>query len=196
MVFYPPSPRNLSPADALAIAGRLPIRMQRIGVFVDPANDLIDAVTQQVPLNAIQLHGDEAPERVSEIGQRVGVQVIKAIGVEREDDIAKAAAYEPRVNWLMFDAKTPADADRPGGMGISFDWRLLAGRSWRRPWILSGGLTPDNVAEAIRTSGAEHVDVSSGVESAPGVKDPALVRRFLDAVAAADQVEAEADRPS
>ena len=196
LVFFPPSPRNLTPAEALAIAGRLPIKIQRVGVFVDPSNDLIDQVIQQVPLNVIQLHGNETPERVSEIGQRAGIQIIKAIGVEREEDIARAAAYEPRVNWLMFDAKTPADASRPGGMGLSFDWRLLAGRQWRRAWILSGGLTPDNVGEAIRTSGAEYVDVSSGVESAPGVKDAALIQRFLAAVAAADQAEAEADGPS
>jgi len=196
LVFYPPSPRNLSPAEALTIAGRLPIGIGRVGVFVDPSNDLIDEVTQQVPLNAIQLHGSETPERVTEIGQRAGIQLIKAIGVEREEDIAAAAAYEPVVNWLMFDAKTPADADRPGGMGIAFDWRLMAGRRWRRPWILSGGLTPGNVAEAIRISGTEYVDVSSGVESAPGVKDSALIQYFMDAVGAADQVEADAERPS
>lgn len=194
LVFYPPSPRNLSVEEALSIAGRLPIRIGRVGVFVDPSNDLIDAVTQQVPLNAIQLHGNETPERVTEIGQRVGIQIVKAIPVERAEDIDRAAVYEPVVNWLMFDAKTPADADRPGGMGLSFDWRLLAGRSWRRPWILSGGLTPDNVAEAIRVSGAEYVDVSSGVESAPGVKDSALIQSFLTAVATADHVEAEAGR--
>jgi len=196
LVFYPPSPRNVSPDEALTIASRLPIKIGRVGVFVDPSNDLIDEVTQRVPLNAIQLHGSETPQRVTEIGQRVGIQIIKAIGVEREADIALAADYEPVVNWLMFDAKTPADADRPGGMGIAFDWRLLAGRRWRRPWILSGGLTPDNVAEAIRTSGAEYVDVSSGVESSPGVKDPALIQYFLDALAAADQVEAETDQAS
>lgn len=193
MVFYPPSPRNLAPADALAIAGRLPITFQRVGVFVDPTNDLIDAVAQQVPLNAIQLHGNESPERVVEIHQRVGIQTIKAISVEKEEDIARADIYEPIVNWLMFDAKTPPEADRPGGMGLSFDWRLLAGRKWRRPWILSGGLTPGNVAEAIRTSGAEYVDVSSGVESGPGAKDPDLVRQFLQAVASADQVDAGPD---
>lgn len=193
MVFYPPSPRNLTPEDALAIAGRLPIRLGRVGVFVDPTNDFIDAVTQQVPLNAIQLHGQETPERVVEIYQRAGVQTIKAIPIEREEDFALAERYDSVANWLMFDAKTPADADRPGGMGLSFDWRLLAGRKWRRPWILSGGLTPDNVAEAIRTSGAENVDVSSGVESEPGVKDPARVQKFLDAVASTHQADAGAN---
>ncbi len=196
LVFYPPSPRNLSLDDALQIAGRLPISFGRVGVFVDPSNDLIDAVTDRVPLNAIQLHGNETPERVTEIGQRTGIQLIKAIGVEREEDIATAAAYEPVCNWLMFDAKTPADADRPGGMGIAFDWRLLAGRRWRRPWILSGGLTPDNVAEAIRISGADYVDVSSGVESAPGAKDPELIQRFFDAVASAGRIEADTNRPA
>ena len=143
MVFYEPSPRNLSPDDALQIAGRLPISMSRVGVFVDPSNDLLDLVTQRVPLNAIQLHGDETLARVSEITQRIGIQTIKAIGVSREEDIAVAADYEPICNWLMFDAKTPPDADRPGGMGISFDWKILSGRRWRKPWILSGGLTPE-----------------------------------------------------
>lgn len=185
LVFYPPSPRNIAPADAAALVEKAPIAMEKVAVFVDPGDDLLDAVMDRVPVSAVQLHGDEPPERVAAIQKRVGVQVIKVIGVATGADLAKAAAYEPVCNWLMFDAKTPADASRPGGMGEAFDWRLLAGRDWRRPWILSGGLTPDNVGEAIRISGARFVDVSSGVESAPGVKDPNLIRAFLDAVAAA-----------
>ena len=187
LVFFPSSPRNISPADALALAGVAPITMERVAVFVDPGDDLLDTVMDRIPFNAIQLHGNETPERVAEIQQRVGIQVIKAIGVAGEEDLAKAVAYEPICNWLMFDAKPPADASRPGGMGEAFDWKILAGKTWKRPWILSGGLTPDNVQRAIKISGAKYVDVSSGVESAPGVKDPRLIRSFLEAVASSDE---------
>jgi phosphoribosylanthranilate isomerase len=186
LVFFPPSPRNIDVADALALAGRAPITMEKVAVFVDPTNDMIDAVMDRIPINAVQLHGDETPDRVAQIQRRVGVQIIKAIGVADSEDLAKAAAYEPVTNWLMFDAKAPADASRPGGMGDAFDWQLLAGRQWNRPWILSGGLTPENVGEAIRISGAEYVDVSSGVEDAPGKKSPRLIRAFIEAVTAAD----------
>ncbi len=185
LVFYSPSPRNVAPADARALIERAPITLEKVAIFVDPGDDLIDAVMDQVPINAVQLHGDETPERVAAIKRRVGVQVIKAIGVAREDDLAKAAAYEPMCDWLMFDAKAAAGASRPGGLGEAFDWRLLAGREWRRPWILSGGLTPQNVGQAVQITGAKFVDVSSGVESAPGVKEPRLIQAFLEAVAAA-----------
>lgn len=186
LVFFPSSPRNIAPADAFALAGIAPITMERVAVFVDPSDDLLDAIMDRIPINAVQLHGNETPERTAEISRRVGVQVIKAIGVAREEDLAQVAAYEPVCNWLMFDAKTPDDATRPGGMGEAFDWQILAGRTWKRPWILSGGLTPDNVQRAIQISGAKFVDVSSGVESAPGVKDPRMIRSFLEAVAAVD----------
>jgi len=177
LVFFPSSPRNIAPADAFALAGIAPITMERVAVFVDPSDDLLDAIMDRIPINA---------ERTAEISRRVGVQVIKAIGVAREEDLAQVAAYEPVCNWLMFDAKTPDDAMRPGGMGEAFDWQILAGRTWKRSWILSGGLTPDNVQRAIQISGAKFVDVSSGVESAPGVKDPRMIRSFLEAVAAVD----------
>lgn len=185
LVFYPPSPRNLALADARALIERAPISLEKVAVFVDPGDDLIDAVLEQVPINAVQLHGDETPERVAAIKRRVGIQVIKAIGVAGEEDLAKVAAYEPTCDWLMFDAKAAAGASRPGGLGEAFDWRLLAGREWRRPWILSGGLTADNVGQAIQISGAKFVDVSSGVESTPGTKDPHRIQAFVEAVAAA-----------
>jgi len=185
LVFYPPSPRNIGLADAQALALRAPIKLEKVAIFVDPRDDLIDSVMDQVPINVVQLHGDETPERVADIKRRVGVQVIKAIGVAGEEDLAKVAGYEPVCDWLMFDAKAAADASRPGGLGQAFDWRLLADREWRRPWILSGGLTVDNVGQAIQISGAKFVDVSSGVESAPGVKDLRLIQAFVEAVAAA-----------
>ncbi len=185
LVFYPPSPRNIAPQDALALIERAPIWLEKVAVFVDPDDDFLDAIMLNVPINVVQLHGNETPERVAAIKQRVGVQLVKAIGVAGEEDLAKVADYEPVCDWLMFDAKPAADASRPGGLGTAFDWRLLAGREWRRPWILSGGLTAENVGQAIQISGAEFVDVSSGVEAEPGVKDPRLIQSFLEAVAAA-----------
>ena len=185
MVFYPPSPRHLSVAEAAALAARVPPGVDRVGVFVEPDDSLLSEVLARVPLTALQLHGRETPRRVAAIGARFGLPVVKAIAVAREEDLAGAADYAPVAARLMFDAKPPADdtSALPGGNGRAFDWRLMSGRTWPKPWLLSGGLTPGNVAEAVAVSGAREIDVSSGVESAPGVKDPALIDAFFAALA-------------
>lgn len=182
-VFYPPSPRAVTPATAGMLAHHAGKAM-KVGLFVDPVDRLLDEVLGAVPLDLIQLHGSEPPGRVAAIAKRAGLPAMKAIKVRRAEDIEAAAAYEDAADWLLFDAKAPAHLTGalPGGNGVSFDWQLLAGRRWRRPWMLSGGLHAMNVAEAVRTSGAGWVDVSSGVETSPGAKSPALIARFVGAV--------------
>lgn len=181
LVFYPPSPRNLSPKQACGLAGLAPSPTKKVGLFVDPDDAALAAVTMQVALDVLQLHGRETPERVAAIRAGFGVPVMKAIKVGTAEDVDAAQAYEEVADLLLFDAKAPG-AKLPGGTGQSFDWTLLSGRRWAKPWMLSGGLDAGNVGEAARVAGAAVVDVSSGVESAPGRKDPAAIRAFLDAV--------------
>ncbi len=185
LVFYPPSPRCVSPRNAAKLAALAPPTVFRVGLFVDPDDETLRSVTATVRLDFLQLHGSESPDRVGDIKRLTGLPAIKAIKVATALDIAVATHYLGVADWLLFDAKAPADmaGALPGGNALRFDWRLLAGRRWPRPWMLSGGLDADNLAEAVRTSGARAVDVSSGVERGPGVKDPALIRAFL-AVAA------------
>ncbi|MBU6505969.1 MAG: phosphoribosylanthranilate isomerase [Alphaproteobacteria bacterium] len=183
-VFFPPSPRNLSPAQAGPLIRGVPAGVTRVGVFVDPDDDLLKRVLAAAPLDLVQLHGDETPERVAQIKQRFGKKTMKAIKVAGESDLDAAPRYYGVADWLMFDARPPKAATRPGGNALAFDWELLRARQWPLPWMLSGGLTPANVAEAVRIARATAVDVSSGVESAPGVKDPAKIRAFLAAVSA------------
>lgn len=184
-VFYPPSPRNIAIDRAAALAARVPRGVEAVGVFVEPDDALLDEVLGRVPLSALQLHGRETPRRVAQLRARYGLPAIKAVAVAVGDDLAQADAYAAVADRLMFDARPPAGAALPGGNGVAFDWRLLAGRTWPAPWALSGGLTPDNVARAVAETGAREVDVSSGVESAPGVKDPARIAAFFAALAAA-----------
>ena len=183
-VFFPPSPRNLSPAQAGPLVRTVPAGVTRVGVFVDPDDDLLKRVLAAAALDIIQLHGDETPERVAQIKQRFGKKTMKAIKVAGDDDLAATPRYYKVADWLMFDARPPKEATRPGGNALAFDWELLSTRRWPLPWMLSGGLTPENVAEAVRIAHATAVDVSSGVESAPGVKDVAKIRAFLGTVAA------------
>ena len=183
-VFFPPSPRNLSPAQVAPLIRGVPAGVTRVGVFVDPDDDLLKRVLAAAPLDLVQLHGDETPERVAQIKQRFGKKTMKAIKVAGESDLDAAPRYYGVADWLMFDARPPKTATRPGGNALAFDWELLRARQWPLPWMLSGGLTPANVAEAVRIARAAAVDVSSGVESAPGVKDPAKIRAFLAAVSA------------
>jgi phosphoribosylanthranilate isomerase len=184
-VFYARSPRNLTPEQAGALAARTPAGITTVALFVDPDDAAIDAVLRRGRIDMLQLHGGESPERVADIKRRTGVRVMKAIKVSEPEDFAAASAYVGVVDQLLFDAKAPASMKgaMPGGNAVSFDWSLLAGRSWPCPWMLSGGLDPENVGAAIRVSGAQAVDVSSGVESAPGVKDPDRIEAFLRAVA-------------
>ena len=181
LVFYPPSPRNVTAKQACGLASLARAPVKKVGLFVDPDDTTLAAVTMQVALDLIQLHGRETPERVAAVRAGFGVPVMKAIKVGSAEDVEAARAFEDAADLLLFDAKAPG-AKLPGGTGQSFDWTLLAGRTWRKPWMLSGGLDAANVAEAVRVTGAAIVDVSSGVESAPGRKDPAAIRAFLDAV--------------
>lgn len=183
LVFFPKSPRNVSIATAAELSRMVGTGTRVVGLFVDPTDDLLEDVTGQVPLDLIQLHGSETPERVAAIRARFNLPVMKALKVGDTADLDAATAYEPVVDMLLFDAKPPKGAVLPGGNGVAFDWSLLTGRVWSKPWMLSGGLDPANVAQAIRATGARAVDVSSGVEEAPGQKSPDLIRAFLAAVA-------------
>ncbi|OXE36025.1 MAG: phosphoribosylanthranilate isomerase [Phenylobacterium zucineum] len=182
-IFFENSPRNISPDSAARLTA--PVRGQNLricAVTVDPDNALVDRLAEVVKPDFIQLHGHESPARVQEIGQRTGLGLIKVLSVSEAADIDAAKAYETVVDHLMFEGKPPKDAERPGGVGARFDWSLLAGRRFARPWFLAGGLDPWNVGEAISQSGAPMVDVSSGVERGPGLKDPSLITAFLEAV--------------
>jgi phosphoribosylanthranilate isomerase len=184
-IFYPPSPRAVTPVAAAQLARLLPSRVLTVGLFVDPADALLESVLALAPLEMLQLHGGEPPERVAQIKARFGRPVMKAIAIAEASDLAVAQPYLATADWLLFDAKPPPEpAALPGGNARPFDWRLLAGRQWARPWMLSGGLTADNLAQAVRESGATVVDVSSGVEDRPGVKNPDRIRAFLETAAA------------
>ncbi|HVZ29253.1 MAG TPA: phosphoribosylanthranilate isomerase [Asticcacaulis sp.] len=179
------SPRHLSLADMAALMRAIraePGAPSLVSVLVDPDDGLLTAVRDEVKPDLIQLHGKESPDRVRDIRAHFGMPVIKVLSISEAADLARADEYVPHADYLMFDAKPPKDATRPGGWGLSFDWTLLRGFEGGKPWFLAGGLTADNVAEAVQISGAKLVDVSSGVESAPGVKDPARISAFLHAV--------------
>ncbi len=180
-VFYGKSPRNLSHAQAAALAAEVPPGLCRVALVVDPEDDALDALLAAVPIDMLQLHGRESPERVASLRAAFGLPVMKAVGVAGEADLAALDEHPRAADQLLVDAKPPEGATRPGGNAVAFDWRLIAGRRWTVPWMLAGGLTPDNVAEAIRLTGARQVDVSSGVESAPGVKDRGLIEAFCRA---------------
>lgn len=186
LVFFPKSPRNVSLDQAAALAVEAPIGLCKVALVVNATDAELDAITGAVPLDMLQLHGKESPERVAEVRARYGLPVMKAVGIADASDLPQIALYEQVADQLLIDAKPPKEAELPGGNGLAFDWRLLARRKyWQKPWMLAGGLTPDNVAEAIRMTGARQVDVSSGVESAPGVKDTALIESFTKAALAA-----------
>lgn len=179
-VFYPPSPRAVTPHHAARLCASVPAGIARVGLFVDADDRLIEAVLAQAPLDILQFHGRESPRRVAEARQRFGRPVMKAAAIAGLKDVLGAACYEDDADLLLFDAKPPRRQDAlPGGNGLAFDWRLIAERSWRRPWMLSGGLSAEVLPEAVRVSGAAAVDVSSGVERGPGLKDPAKIAAFL-----------------
>lgn len=178
-VFFPKSPRHLSVDSAATLAANAPDLLARVGLFVNPDDAALDAVLARVALDIIQLHGSESPARVAEVRARTGLPVMKAVGIATAPDLDALWDYGLVADLLLVDAKPAPGAARPGGNGLAFDWRLLAGRRLLKPWMLAGGLTPDNVAEAVRLTGAPMVDVSSGVESAPGIKDAGRIRRFV-----------------
>jgi len=178
-VFYPPSRRHVTAELAAALCAIVPAGVVRTGLFVDADDDMIEEVLARAPLDLLQLHGRESPERVTLIKRRFGKPVMKAIPIAAETDLAVAERYYGSADRLLFDAKPPKDAVVPGGNGLVFDWQLLGGRGWPIPWMLSGGLNADNLGEAVRLTHAGAVDVSSGVERAPGTKDPDRIAAFL-----------------
>lgn len=177
--FFPKSPRYVTPDQAAALAVDVPTGVCKVALAVDAGDALWDQITAAAPLDMLQLHGAETPARVAQVKARYGLPVMKVIGVAEAADVARVDAYVGVADQILVDAKAPKDAVLPGGNGLTFDWRLLNGRRWAVPWMLAGGLTPENVAEAVARTGAAQVDVSSGVESAPGVKDPARMAAFL-----------------
>ena len=179
-VFFPKSPRNISLAEAEVLALATPPGVVKVALTVNADDALIDDIAA-LPIDMLQLHGSETTERVAAVKARTGLPVMKALGVAGPDDLSKIADYETVADQILVDAKPPAGGEVPGGNGLSFDWRLIEGRVWNGPWMLAGGLDPTNVADAMRLTGAQQVDVSSGVESAPGVKDVDLIRQFLAA---------------
>lgn len=178
-VFFEKSPRNVTPSEAAALTADVPLGIARVGLFVNPDDAALQGTLAQVPLDIIQLHGHESPARVAKVKALTGLPVMKAVGISEPADLDALWDYGLVADMLLVDAKPPKDAVLPGGNGLAFDWRLLVGRQMVRPWLLAGGLTPDNVAQAIRLTRAPGVDVSSGVESAPGVKDVEKIRQFV-----------------
>jgi phosphoribosylanthranilate isomerase len=180
-VFFAKSPRHLTVAEARPLALAAPPGLAKVALTVDASDAFLDELVEAMPLDMLQLHGHESLDRVAEVRARYGLPVMKAVGVADEGDLAAIMDYALVADQLLIDAKPPRNATLPGGNGLAFDWRLVAQRRWLRPWMLAGGLTPANVAEAVRLTNARQVDVSSGVESAPGVKDDARIAAFVTA---------------
>jgi phosphoribosylanthranilate isomerase len=179
-VFYPPSPRAISPAMAERLCALAPPGIACVGLFVDADDATIGAVLSAAPIDILQFHGGESPSRVAEVKARFGRRVMKAVPVGRAADLQMADRYQEVADLLLFDAKPPRRAEAlPGGNGVPFEWELLGGHDWDLPWLLSGGLTAELLPRAVRSSGARAVDVSSGVECRPGLKDPGKIRAFL-----------------
>lgn len=184
LVFFPPSPRHLSLADARWMAADRPEGLALVALTVNASDEMLEEIVEAIPIDIFQLHGSEAPERVAAVREKFKKPVMKAVGVADEGDLDGLPDYADVVDMLLLDARPPRNAILPGGNGVAFDWRLIQGREWPAPWLLAGGLTADNVAEAIRLTGADQVDVSSGVERARGIKDPALMAAFVKAAQA------------
>lgn len=178
-VFFPKSPRNVTPTTARALALGVPPGVAKVALTVDADDAQLDAIVDAVPLDMLQLHGHESPDRVSQVRARYGLPVMKAVGLSGPEDVPELDRYLGVADQILVDAKPPNGADLPGGNGLAFDWRLIAGRRWPVPWMLAGGLTPDNAALAVQMTGARQLDVSSGVESAPGIKSADLMRQFI-----------------
>ena len=183
-VFFPKSPRSVTIEQARELALATPVGLAKVALVVDADNAFLDAITDAVPLDMLQLHGHESPERVLEIKARYGLPVMKAVGIADASEVPNIDLYNAVADQILIDAKPPKSATLPGGNGLSFDWTLIAKRRWPKPWMLAGGLTPDNVAEAIALTGATQVDVSSGVEAGVGIKDNAKIAAFVAAALA------------
>jgi phosphoribosylanthranilate isomerase len=180
-VFFEKSPRYVTIDAARVAALSAPVGLAKVALVVNATDAYLDAIVENVPLDILQLHGSEATERVQEIKARYGLPVMKAVGIRGQEDLRQLDLYNRVADMILVDAKPPKDAVLPGGNGLAFDWGLIAGRRWPIPWMLAGGLTPQNAALAVQKTGAKVLDVSSGVECAPGVKDYDLVRDFVNA---------------
>ncbi len=185
LVFYQPSPRAVTLETAAALAARVPKGVTKVGLIVDGDDAMIADILAAVPLDMLQLHGAETPARVSGIKSKFGIAAMKAVKIAQASDVEAASAYLDAADWLLFDAQPPADmaGALPGGNALAFEWSWLAGRDWSLPWMLAGGIDQGNVAEAVARSGAVQIDVSSGVEDAPGKKNPDKIRAFLATLA-------------
>ena len=181
LYFFRRAPRNIGYDTARALAARVAGRATKVSLTVDADDATLAALIEALHPDLLQLHGRETPARVAAIREKFGLPVMKAVGVSTAAALAAIALYEPLVDRILFDAKPPADATRPGGNGLAFDWRLIGDAPIRKPWMLSGGLDAENVAEAIRVTEAPGIDVSSGVESSPGVKDLDKIKNFVAA---------------
>ena len=180
--YVPPSPRFVTLDQARPLALAAPPGLAKVALTVDADDATLDAIIDAMPLDMLQLHGSETPARVAALRARYGLPVMKVIGVREDSDLAPLIDYSLVADQIMIDAKPPKDAPLPGGNGLAFDWRLLVGRRWLKPWMLAGGLTAQNVAEAVRLTGARQVDLASGVESAPGIKDSEKITAFMAAL--------------
>ena len=180
-VFFPKSPRAVTVDEARELAWAAPVGLAKVALVVNADDAMLDAINDKVAIDMWQLHGSESPERVAEVKARYGLPVMKAVGIADETDVAQIDLYSRVADQLLIDAKAPKGAALPGGNGLAFDWKLVNRKYWSVPWMLAGGLTPENVGRAQNLTGARQVDVSSGVESAPGVKDPALMEAFIQA---------------
>ena len=192
--FHPASPRNVAPEKAASLAARARGRVWLVALLADPGDEAVAAAVAAAEPDFLQLHGQEKPARVAEIRAKFGLPVIKALPVADIADLAPVPIYEDAADMLLFDAKAPAGADRPGGHGAAFDWQLLRGRRFRKPWLLAGGLNAENVARAIAAAEAPGVDVSSGVESAPGIKSAEMIRAFVEAARSAQAASETTER--
>ena len=188
-VFFPKSPRNVSIAETAALTARVPVGVRKVALSVDAEDELLRAIVEGAGVDTLQLHGHETPARVAHVRDPFGLTVIKALPIADQGDVETARRYQDVSDMLLFDAKPPKDATRPGGNAMAFDWTLLTGTSWTVPWMLAGGLDASNVAEALRISGAQMVDVSSAVEDEAGRKDVAKIRAFIAAAHGASSNE-------
>lgn len=179
-VFFPKSPRYVTVAKVVELAPRIPTEIRKVALTVNASDAELENILK-APIDMLQLHGAESPARVAEVKARFGLPVMKAIGVADESDLALIDAYSGVADQLLVDTKPPKDGALPGGNGVPFDWRLIAGREWSVPWMLAGGLTAENVAEAVSLTGAQQIDLSSAVESSPGVKDVNKIAAFIRA---------------
>lgn len=181
-VFFERSPRNVTIEQAAALTARVPANVRKVALTVDADDELLSQIVSDAGVDTLQLHGHETPARVESIREKFGLDVIKVLPIATKDDVAAAHAFELIADMLLFDAKPPKDATRPGGNALRFDWSLLTGENWSVPWLLAGGLDADNVGAAIKATDAPMVDVSSGVEDAPGQKSIEKIQNFIAAV--------------